>query len=567
MTMASQSIFESVGQDCDLVTKIYLTHMEEGFVKPYLAWCSQVLTEAEIEPKILNKMKSGLYAQKPKQRPKAAAVAKVLPPDQQANFAAKLPDADDSKPVAGFKDKAQRAIDAVKDATSKKILTQLMKIGLNKENLQQIALAGITGAAAVGVNTLTGGSAALTGGAVGGLVGITRAKMAGKSWKDAFISGAKAGLMGAAAGAVGGLAGAALSGAGQTAAQPAAQPAAEPAAQPAAQSSSGLLNPEVDPGAVGNQFTTPEVPAPPPELKPRVATNWKEIYAANTDIIGDDPDYIMPGEKLKMPDDSTYTVKKGDNLTKIAKIFSGGALRESDSAERLDEVTSEQFYDEAKARGYSDAQIKAMFDKFSIELPTTMPKGIEASKPGVKKPAAATGADDFKTGDPELDQEIADLLATQGKDAVIKMLKDVKASLSKAAATSDPYAVYTGELKKMPDVPGAKPLPATMAAKFKSELQSDLQKMAAGDKDSGAYIAQKILKFAKAGYDMSDAKTRWIATASKAKRIAEGYLSARDYRDITSMLKEHGFTWDGIGISVMLDESTRQGVFITRKAK
>jgi nucleoid-associated protein YgaU len=32
------------------------------------------------------------------------------------------------------------------------------------------------------------------------------------------------------------------------------------------------------------------------------ANRWKEIYALNKDVIGDDPDLIHPGTKLKLPD-------------------------------------------------------------------------------------------------------------------------------------------------------------------------------------------------------------------------------------------------------------------------
>jgi nucleoid-associated protein YgaU len=31
------------------------------------------------------------------------------------------------------------------------------------------------------------------------------------------------------------------------------------------------------------------------------ATRWPEIYAANTDVIGADPDLIFPGQVLRIP--------------------------------------------------------------------------------------------------------------------------------------------------------------------------------------------------------------------------------------------------------------------------
>jgi hypothetical protein len=47
-------------------------------------------------------------------------------------------------------------------------------------------------------------------------------------------------------------------------------------------------------------------------------TDWKTIYNLNKSMIGDNPNSIKPGMKLKMPDGSTYRVQPGDNLGKIA---------------------------------------------------------------------------------------------------------------------------------------------------------------------------------------------------------------------------------------------------------
>jgi len=48
-------------------------------------------------------------------------------------------------------------------------------------------------------------------------------------------------------------------------------------------------------------------------------TTWHDIYNLNKDIIKN-PNLIYPNQQLKMPDGSTYTVKPGDNLTKIAAM-------------------------------------------------------------------------------------------------------------------------------------------------------------------------------------------------------------------------------------------------------
>jgi hypothetical protein len=59
-------------------------------------------------------------------------------------------------------------------------------------------------------------------------------------------------------------------------------------------------------------------------------TGWKQIYSMNKDVIGSNPNLIKPGQQLKMPDGSTYTVKPGDNLGKIAK--GAGAAKPSEPA-------------------------------------------------------------------------------------------------------------------------------------------------------------------------------------------------------------------------------------------
>lgn len=61
---------------------------------------------------------------------------------------------------------------------------------------------------------------------------------------------------------------------------------------------------------------TPAAPAGP--------VTWKQIYDLNKDVIGANPNLIKSGQQLKMPDGSTYTVKSGDNLSKIAKNAGGG---------------------------------------------------------------------------------------------------------------------------------------------------------------------------------------------------------------------------------------------------
>jgi len=66
----------------------------------------------------------------------------------------------------------------------------------------------------------------------------------------------------------------------------------------------------------------PRAPAAPTleEEDQPIDTNLvNQIYQNNQDVIGKDPNLIKPGQKLSLPDGSSYAVQRGDTLTKIAK--------------------------------------------------------------------------------------------------------------------------------------------------------------------------------------------------------------------------------------------------------
>ncbi|MDJ0732370.1 MAG: LysM peptidoglycan-binding domain-containing protein [Crocosphaera sp.] len=58
------------------------------------------------------------------------------------------------------------------------------------------------------------------------------------------------------------------------------------------------------------------------------ASLWKKIYYDNIGVIGDDPDFILPGQVLYIncvEPGIVYVVKSGDNLTLIAQKVCGNS--------------------------------------------------------------------------------------------------------------------------------------------------------------------------------------------------------------------------------------------------
>lgn len=64
--------------------------------------------------------------------------------------------------------------------------------------------------------------------------------------------------------------------------------------------------------------TAPVTPAP-------TKTRWQDIHATNPGI--KNPNLIYPGQRIKLPNsDEDYVVQKGDNLSKIAKMYDRGDI-------------------------------------------------------------------------------------------------------------------------------------------------------------------------------------------------------------------------------------------------
>ena len=73
--------------------------------------------------------------------------------------------------------------------------------------------------------------------------------------------------------------------------------------------------------------------------------SWQDLYAANKDVIGDNPNLIIPGQVLRVPgtapapaptpeaSETTYTVVSGDTLWGISEKFYGTGTRYNEIAE------------------------------------------------------------------------------------------------------------------------------------------------------------------------------------------------------------------------------------------
>jgi hypothetical protein len=130
----------------------------------------------------------------------------------------------------------------------------------------------------------------------------------------------------------------------------------------------------------------------------------------------------------------------------------------------------------------------------------------------------------------------------------------------KGETQNDPYEVakqaIRGEQGKdanKKQLPGGKLPPA--AGKKVSDM---LGQLANGNKDAGAIAGQQILAYAKQGYDVSNAAQVFLAKAKQGER----FLKQESYEYFTQMLESFGLGWGDIGITVRIDESVSEGVWL-----
>ena len=125
--------------------------------------------------------------------------------------------------------------------------------------------------------------------------------------------------------------------------------------------------------------------------------------------------------------------------------------------------------------------------------------------------------------------------------------------------STDPYEILKGQMRQL-KTPGATPLDAKSATLVKS-IQAAIAKLAKGDKESGIFAATKILELAKKGYDVG----KLVPTWNSSSKAGERFLPESIYREISNILKEHGLTWENLGLRVHLYEGEGNvGVLLSR---
>jgi hypothetical protein len=184
--------------------------------------------------------------------------------------------------------------------------------------------------------------------------------------------------------------------------------------------------------------------------------------------------------------------------------------------------------------------VKAMLQK---EIGGTEPADQSAAQDAPTAPAAA-GAE------PAADKTAQPAAGAQGQAAPPG---DKTAAPGANKAAGDTFEKAKGDIRKVQS--GTKPLPDKMA----QGIQADLAKLAKGDKESGVFAAQKIMNFAKAGYDISKLQPAWLANAKAGER----FLTQSVYFAITKMLREHGLGWADLGLRIRLVESTNDVVGVS----
>ena len=204
-------ILESLAYKNNSSTGRYLKNMHENFVIPYVTYLSKFakrLNEADLSADQVNQLFQSISQDIQSSGSNETMLGKMLPDAIKKKFADSLPAADAGE-VQGFDQQANTLVGQVQDPAIKKSLAQLIKTGLTNPITQKLIIAGVQGIAGVAASAWTvlamppvGALGATAAGAItGALIGIVSAKLQGKDWKSAGMSGA---ALGGAGGALGG---------------------------------------------------------------------------------------------------------------------------------------------------------------------------------------------------------------------------------------------------------------------------------------------------------------------------------------------------------------------------
>lgn len=251
---------------------------------------------------------------------------------------------------------------------------------------------------------------------------------------------------------------------------------------------------------------------------------------------------------------------KGTVQAKTQTGAAGAALAKTDTAVQ-DLGQQKQKNDAIYATVKS--QVDQLDNAGKKQLLTLIQKSIQQG--GNEKPAAGPGSPTAGTtaaGQPKVEPDLnapaaagtapAGDAATTGTPAAGSTAPAKKPAAPANKAASDTFEKAKGDMRKVAG--GSKPLPDQMA----QGVQSDIAKMAKGDKESGVAAAQKIMGLAQRGMDVAALQQAWNANSKAGER----FLKQDVYRAITNMLREHGLIWSDLGLKVRIDESVSQGVFI-----
>jgi hypothetical protein len=211
-TIKQKTLLESLMVGADPVTALNLRKMNENFVVPV----NKFLAEVALSPEQINQLFTSAEQQATTDGGNRTALGKGADAVSQkvdaikSKFEKNLP-APDAGPVKDFEQKATDAVGKIEDPKAKQTAMGMIQQGMKNPVVQQLILAGLSGAAGIAagqVGSKLGGAlgGAAAGGLVGGLLGVVSSKMQGGSWKDAGKAGLKGAAMGAAAGAIGNLA-------------------------------------------------------------------------------------------------------------------------------------------------------------------------------------------------------------------------------------------------------------------------------------------------------------------------------------------------------------------------